>query len=157
MSNLWITQFKWHVGNKNVSNFNTISLTIWFGEARKNRLLKNCQNCSPGLLTALKKSWITQCWKGQCFWLLLAGGMVRAFGIVKCSPPGTDAAVKVLGVRLSEIRRRNLFSHSSSELRGHSWTLLNHFPLKECELINLGNSKVGRRHGNHYSVPFNWV
>lgn len=32
--------FKWHVGNKNISNFNTISLTIWFGKVKKIGYLK---------------------------------------------------------------------------------------------------------------------
>lgn len=41
MSELLRVEFKWHVGNKNTSNFNTISLAIWFGKARKIGYLKS--------------------------------------------------------------------------------------------------------------------
>ena len=153
------TECKWHVGNKNISNFNTISLTIWFGKARWNRLLKNCQNCSVGLLTAVEKSWIVQCWKGQLFLLLSAGGMGRAVRMAECPLQG-HTAVEASEVRLSEIRNRTCF-HSSSGLRGPSWTLPNHSSpkgsSKKWEFIELGHNEFGRRHGSHYAVTFNWV
>lgn len=43
-------------------------------------------------------------------------------GIWDCQvpPPGAYIVAQVFEVRLSEIRSRNLFSHRSSELRGHS-------------------------------------
>lgn len=87
---------------------------------------------------------------------LVDGGWWGGKGHWDCQVPssGASIAVEVLEVRLSDVRSRNLFSQSSSEIKGHSWTLLNRlFPKvssKECELVILGNSKVGRRHGDHY-------
>lgn len=109
-------EFKWHVGNKNISNFNTIYLTIWFGKVRKNRLLKNCQNCSTGVLTAVEKSWITWCWKGQCFLLILAGETEGSLGLPSAPCRDTLSSGSFRGQTFWD-KEQGLFSHGSSELR----------------------------------------
>lgn len=151
-------EFKWHVGNKNISNFNTISLTTWFGKGRKNRLLKNCQNCSTGVLTAVEKSWITWCWKGQCFLLTLVGEVGGPLGLPD-GPEGTHTAAEVLGARLSETRSSTCFFMVvlNSVIHELFWIIFSKkAQVKTCKLIKLGNSKFGRRHENYF-VPFNWV
>lgn len=109
-------EFKWHVGNKNISNFNTVSLTIWFGKARKNRLLKNCQNCSTGVLTAVEESWITWCWKGQCFLLILVGETEGPLGLPSAPCRDAHSSGSFRGQTFWD-KEQGLFFHGSSELR----------------------------------------
>lgn len=113
MSELLRVEFKWHVGNKNTSNFNTISLAIWFGKARKIGYLKSVRIAlQPCWEQWKKKKLSTPCWKGGHFRLTLACGVGRALAIAK-GPCRTQTAVEESEVRDSERRRGTVFSPRS--------------------------------------------
>lgn len=147
---MWVTR---------TSNLNTISLMIWFGKVRKIGYLKAvriavqcCWQLWKKVEQRCSEKVNVSCW----YWLVGWEGTLGSSVL----PPGTCVVLDNYRSD-SEIRGRICFLTIVLNSERHSWTLLNHFfpkgLSKECGLIKLGNSKVCRRHGNHYSVPFNWV
>lgn len=151
-------EFKWHVSNENIKlQYNFTHDLIWQSVRKigylklselQYRVVDSCANveqrCAEKVnvsLLTLVRGW-EGLWDHQCpLWGMHCVGKFR----------GQDSLWD----------KADLFSHNSSELRTpfmNSFESL--FPKglsKECGLIKLGNSKVCRRHGNHYPVPFNWV